>query len=149
MFAIIRPTFEQLEAWSAMRFELWPHHTVDELRAEAKGYLSTPDTTPIFLCVNEVNQPIGFLEGSIRPNAEGCRSDKVGYVEGWFVKKELRGTGIGADLMRAFFVWCLDQGIYEVGSDTWLWNEDSIKAHAAMGFTETERLVHFRKNLLQ
>lgn len=149
VFTIIRPTLPLVEAWVAMRLELWPDHTFEELRVEAMAFLSTPDSTPVFLCLDDDHKTIGFLEGSVRVYAEGCSSERVGYVEGWFVAKEIRGVGIGALLMGSFFEWCKQHGIHEAASDTWLWNEDSIKAHVALGFTETERLVHFRKNLLQ
>lgn len=132
-----------------MRLDLWPHHAIDELRGEAQTLLLTPNLTPVFLCISDQNEPIGFLEGGIRPYADGCDTNRVGYVEGWFVKPSARGKNIGTMLMEAFFEWCKAQNITEVASDTWLWNEESIKAHTTLGFKETERLVHFRKNLLQ
>jgi uncharacterized protein (TIGR02246 family) len=38
---------------------------------------------------------LGFAEVSIRPYAEGCSTDRVGYLEGWFVRPEARRRGVG------------------------------------------------------
>jgi len=148
-FSIVRATVEYLEKWVKMRSDLWPNHSTEDLEAEALSFLETSSKTPVFLCIDQAGQVIGFLEGNIRDYAEGCHTNQVGYVEGWYVDRTERGRGVGGKLMDAFFAWCLEMGISEAASDTWEWNEQSIKAHAALGFTETEKIVHFRKNLLQ
>ena len=43
--------------------------------------------------------------------------------------------------------WARSQGLKEMGSDTWLENERSIRAHLALGYSEVERLIHFAKTL--
>ena len=35
-----------------------------------------------------------------------------------------------------------------MGSDTWLDNEVSYRAHLAVGYQEAERLIHFNKHLV-
>ncbi len=40
-------------------------------------------------------RPIAFVELSLRAYAEGCQSDNVAYVEGWYVAPEARGRGVG------------------------------------------------------
>jgi hypothetical protein len=35
-----------------------------------------------------------------------------------------------------------------MGSDTWIDNEVSYHAHLAIGYTEAERLIHFKKRLI-
>ena len=37
----------------------------------------------------------GFLEVSIRPQAEKCHSGRVGYIEGWYVAPEAAGLESG------------------------------------------------------
>jgi aminoglycoside 6'-N-acetyltransferase I len=49
--------------------------------------------------------------------------------------------------VKAVEEWARSQGLKEMGSDTWLNNEASIRAHMAMGYRETERLVHFARML--
>jgi aminoglycoside 6'-N-acetyltransferase I len=87
------------------------------------------------------------VELSIRSHAEGCETDRVAFVEGWYVDNDHRGRGVGAALMRAAEEWGRASRCTELGSDTQLWNEPSIAAHKALGFEEVERLVAFRKAL--
>jgi aminoglycoside 6'-N-acetyltransferase I len=63
------------------------------------------------------------------------------------VVEPLRRTGIGAQLVRTAEEWARAQGCTEMASDTWLDNTLSQQAHAALGYEEVERLVHFRKSL--
>lgn len=148
-YSIIRARINDLGAWVQMRSVLWPNHQVDELIKEAISFLEAPFKTTVFLFLKNNTKIIGFLEGNIRDYTEECHSNRVGYVEDWYVHIIERKKGIGELLMQAFFSWCTEQSITEVASDTWLWNKGSIKAHIALGFIETQKIVHFRKNLLQ
>ena len=38
-------------------------------------------------------------------------------------------------------------GLHEMASDADITNEPSLKAHLALGYHETERLIHFAKTL--
>ncbi len=88
----------------------------------------------------------GFLELSVRDYAEGC-SGRTPYVESWYVDEDLRGVGLGGALMAAAEAWAREHGYSELASDALLDNEVSHQAHAALGFEEVERAVHFRKPL--
>src|SRR5882757_4204715 len=55
--------------------------------------------------------------------------------------------GVGTALVRAAEAWARSKGLKEFASDTQLANADSQLAHAALGFTEVERLVAYRKVL--
>lgn len=88
----------------------------------------------------------GFLELSLRNYAEGCRGDTP-YIESWFVDEDLRGTGVGRDLMAAAEHWARTHGYSELASNALLDNLASHAAHRALGFEEVERAVHFRKSL--
>ena len=61
--------------------------------------------------------------------------------------EDLRGQGVGKALVEAAEEWARSQGLSEMGSDTWLENEVSIRAHLKLGYEEAERLVHFVKKL--
>ena len=74
-------------------------------------------------------------------------SPRVGYVEGWYVDADLRGKGIGRALMARSEAWAKKMGFTELASDAELENDASIRAHGALGFRETFRLVHFVKSL--
>ncbi len=89
----------------------------------------------------------GFIELSVRDRVDGAESERVGYVEGWYVAPELRGQGVGRRLIEAAERWTAAQGLTELGSDVEWDNEGSLRAHAALGFEETFRLVHFLKRV--
>jgi aminoglycoside 6'-N-acetyltransferase I len=74
-------------------------------------------------------------------------SSRVAYVEGWFVEEDLRGKGAGRSLIANAEEWARENGFEEIASDAEIENEGSIRAHAALGFRETFRLVHFVKRL--
>jgi aminoglycoside 6'-N-acetyltransferase I len=57
----------------------------------------------------------------------------------------LRGSGIGRQLIAAAERWAIKHGLTEIASDAELENEASIRAHEALGFHVTFRLVHFLK----
>ena len=59
----------------------------------------------------------------------------------------MRGRGIGAALLEEAERWAAERGCTELASDATLDNVASQRAHAALGFTETERVVAFRKRL--
>ena len=44
--------------------------------------------------------------------------------------------------------WAIAKGCVEMGSDTWLDNEVSYRAHLAICYQEAERLIHFNKRLV-
>jgi aminoglycoside 6'-N-acetyltransferase I len=68
-------------------------------------------------------------------------------VEGWFVREEMRGRGIGKELMRKAEDWSRRQNCREIASDALLDNLGSQRAHSALGFEVVDRCVTFRKSL--
>lgn len=132
--------------WLRMRLLLWPEVESSDLLQEMERILADP-LTPVFVLQRPTGGLGGFLEASTRKYAEGCVTAPVGYIEGWFIDEDLRGQGLGHQLVRAAEDWARSQGLKEMGSDTWLENEVSIRAHLAMGYEEVERLIHFAKTL--
>ncbi|MCB9895037.1 MAG: GNAT family N-acetyltransferase [Planctomycetes bacterium] len=139
-----------LEAWVRMRNALWPNHSSDELRDDAERMLKG-DATPYLkiqtFIAEDDDGPCGFLEASLRGNAEGCSTSPVGYIEGWYVMADLRGEGVGRALVKAAEDWARGQGCSEMGSDAHADNEASRKAHKALGYKEKRPVVHFHKQL--
>src|SRR5437879_4212133 len=90
---------------------------------------------------------IGLAELSIRADAEGCHSDRVAYLEGWFVVPKARGHGVGRALVAAAEEWGRSQGCCEFASDSRRDNEVSAAAHRALGFIEVGLIRCFRKDL--
>ena len=137
---------EDKPEWLRMRLALWPDHTEEEFLVEMDAMLANPKT-PVFVAVREDGRLCGFLEAGTRIYAEGCKTSPVGYIEGWYVDKDLRGQGIGKALLQVAEEWARSQGLTEMASDTWLDNDGSISAHVKMGYKETVKLVHFAKKL--
>jgi len=89
----------------------------------------------------------GFTEVSIRDRVDEAVSEKVGYLEGWYVEPEYRGMGWGRKLVEAAEQWVAGKGLTEMASDAELGNEHAIAMHSALGFKETSRVVRFLKNV--
>jgi aminoglycoside 6'-N-acetyltransferase I len=142
---------EDLEALVAMCVALWPDAPPDDHRAHAAATLArTPRSTlPLELFVAEDgHRLIGFIEVGLRSHADGCDETRaVGFVEGWYVADDRRREGVGRALMKRAEAWARSMGPIEIGSDTWIDNEASLRAHVALGFEVIDRCVHLRKTL--
>ena len=90
----------------------------------------------------------GFIEVGLRSHADGCdMAQPVGFVEGWYVREDHRGKGVGRELMRAAERWARAKQCREMAADALIDNVGSHRAHRALGFEEVDRCVHFRKQL--
>lgn len=147
---IVRPAAPaDRDQWLAMRRELWRDEDQWLLATDVDKYFAgdEPLLHEVLLAFDGSSRALGFAELNIRPYAEGCETDRIAYLEGWFVVADARRTGVGAALMQAAEEWGRAQGCTEFASDALLENEVSEKAHKALGFTEVERLRCFRKAL--
>jgi len=145
---IVRNIAEQdLSEWFRLRRKLWDATSDDDHQAEMLDILDHSDTQLVVVADAGDNKLAGFLEASIRPFVEDCESDNVGYLEGWFVDAEYRRTGLGRALVAAAEAWARGKGATEMASDAEIGNEESLKAHLRLGYEETSRLVHLRKEL--
>ena len=131
-----------------MRRELWPGADADRAR-EVEQFFAGGLREPlaVLLAFDASNRAVGFAELSIRNCAEGCDTDRVAYLEGWFVVSDARRQGVGRALVQAAEAWGRAQGCTEFASDTHIDNAVSAAAHLALGFTETDRIRTFRKPL--
>jgi aminoglycoside 6'-N-acetyltransferase I len=134
--------------WQRMRTALWPD-TDDEHAAEIDeffaGRLHEPLT--VLLARDDANAALGFIELNIRNYAEGCLTNRIGYVEGWYVEPHARRRGIGRALFAAAEEWARAQGCTEMASDTEIDNDVSFAAHLALGYEESDRIICFKKEL--
>lgn len=137
------------EAWAAMRHALWPDTAAGEHAAEIDTMLAGTAASPLAALVAEDRAAglLGFAEVSIRAYAEGCRTARVGYLEGWYVVPGARRTGVGRDLVRAAEDWARERGCSEFASATEEANSDAASAHRALGFTDLDLVRCFRKDL--
>lgn len=145
-YTIRRLQEKDLNEWFRLRKMLWDESSDEEHKVEMLDIYEHTETQLVLVC--ESNEKlIGFLEASIRPFVEDCHSDNVGYLEGWFVEPDYRRFGIGRKLVREAENWARRKGATEMASDAEIGNEMSLKAHLNIGYIETSRLVHLRKDL--
>ena len=146
----IRPA-ERADAakWLEMRYALWPEGSVDEHASEIERFFSGQAREPLAVLIAEdpAGRPLGFAELSIRPYAEDCGTDRVAFLEGWYVAPGSRRRGVGGRLVAASEDWARTQGCTEFASDAVLDDAASIAAHRALGFADAGRLQCFRKDL--
>lgn len=138
---------EDFSGWFRLRKMLWDESSDEEHRDEMLDIFLHFETQLVLVAENSDGKLIAFLEASIRPFVEDCETDAVGYLEGWFVESEFRQTGIGAKLVAAAENWARSKGCTEMASDSEIGNDLSLKAHQSLGYEETSRLVHLRKDL--
>jgi aminoglycoside 6'-N-acetyltransferase I len=137
---------------SRMREALWPESSAEEHARDLAPVLAGEPVgaMPLVNFVAEAPGGVlaGFLEATLRSHADGCDPrHPVGYMEGWFVKEEYRGKGVGAQLVAAAEDWARGHGCAEMASDTWIDHVVSQRAHEALHFEVVDRCVHYRKSL--
>jgi GNAT superfamily N-acetyltransferase len=150
METVVRhPQAEDRDEWTRMRGALWPDSPAEEVAAylagNLSGWLSGLHAVAAFVAVRPAGGLCGFLEASVRPIADGCTTQPVGYVEGWYVDPDVRRQGVGRMLLAAAEAWAASQGCREMASDAHLSNAISITAHKALGFSDDAPTVRFRK----
>lgn len=145
---VVRALVEaDLNEWFRLRQLLWDRTPEDDHKSEMLDIIQHPDTQMVFVAESADGGLVGFLEVSIRPFVEDCVTDNVGYLEGWFVEEDYRRKGIGAALVKNAEDWARTRDCREMASDAEIGNEMSINAHTSLGYEETSRLVHLRKEL--
>jgi aminoglycoside 6'-N-acetyltransferase I len=146
MDIVVRPMHAgDRAAWIQMRAALWPE---DSAAAHAKGIddlLAGTDAWGLIAETAGGDAAAGFAEIAIRPYANGCDSMPVAFLEGIWVKAQYRRRGVATRLVTHAETFIAAHGFRELGSDTQLDNHASHAAHRAWGFSETERVVYFRK----
>lgn len=145
----IRPLTENdLSEWLRLRLLLWDELDENDHKGEMVDIIENSDSQFVVVADLGSGRLAGFLEASIRSHVEDCETENVGYLEGWFVEEEYRRSGIGSSLVAYAEGWARHKGCSEMASDAEVDNEVSQRAHAHLGYTETSRLVHLKKELL-
>lgn len=119
-------TLQEAKEAANLALLLWPDHTLEEFAQEMNRFI-LQDNSIIFLAYHN-NEAIGFAQCQLRYDyVEGTSSSPVGYLEGLFVKEELRKQ--------------------EFASDCEIENETSLAMHLKLGFDEANRIICFKKDL--
>ena len=140
---------DDVETWLELRCALWPDGSEAEHAGDIDRFFARTSRDPaaVLLAEDAAGQVLGFAELSIRPCAEGCRTHRVGYLEGWYVVPEGRRRGVGRALVAAAEEWARARGCTEFASDTQRDNAISVAAHLALGFSDAGLVRCFRKEL--
>jgi aminoglycoside 6'-N-acetyltransferase I len=134
--------------WLEFRMALWPDADADDHRGYMAISLAQPERFLQLMMYDENRLAVGFIEGSIRGDyVNGTETSPVGFVEGVYVAPAWRRKGVARRLYEAIGDWAQARGCRELASDALLDNEASQRAHRALGFEETERVVYFSKKL--
>ena len=142
----IRPLLEADQAeWLRLRRALWPDHPLDDLKQQSLELWADQEHQPVFVAERPDGGLCGLVEVAIHTTAPGCTTDRIGYLEGWYVEVDVRGQGVGRRLAEAAEAWARSVGCREMASDTIPDYPASPAAHAALGYRIVE--WHFRKDL--
>lgn len=145
---IARPLSEtDLDDWFRLRRVLWDATSDQDHKSEMIDILDHHESQLVLVADAGDGRLVGFLEASIRPFVEDCHTDHVGYLEGWFVEPEFRKAGVGTMLVERAEEWAREKGCTEMASDAEIGNNSSLAAHLSLGYVETSRLVHLRKEI--
>jgi aminoglycoside 6'-N-acetyltransferase I len=151
---VIRPVQDSDAAeWLRLRMALWPDATPEREAQEIAHFLAVPARPALptlhaaFVCPRPDGGLCGLVEVAIHDTAPGCTTDRIGYLEAWYVDADRRGLGLGRALVEAAEAWARAAGCREMASDTTPSYPVSPAAHAALGYQEVERA--FRKDLDQ
>lgn len=138
-----------LPQWAQMRIGLWAWDTVEDHAEEAEElFLSANPDRAAFVALNVNGSLSGFAEATIRRDyVEGCDTSPVVFLEGVYVRPEMRRRGIARALSEAVAEWGRTRGATEYASNALLQNADSHAFHTGIGFAETERIVFFKRAL--
>jgi aminoglycoside 6'-N-acetyltransferase I len=149
---IIRPVKSSDTAeWLRLRKALWPDSDAGRLAEEIGHFLAAPEQSVIptlhaaFVCARPDGTLCGLVEVSIRNEAPRCKTDRIGYLEAWYVDEDWRGQSVGQALVKSAEAWAKAQGCLEMASDTTPDYPLSPGAHEALGYQEVER--YFRKEI--
>lgn len=146
MAHIVKCDAKMIPQWVALRIALWPDEDPEIMTREAPGMLEQRDL--LVLVARDGDAVTGFVEAAIRRDyVNGCETSPVAFVEGIYVVPEARGRGVARALIAAVEDWARTLGVKEWAADALLDNHQSHAMHRALGFSETERVVYFRKLL--
>lgn len=135
------------EPWLEMALALWPDEKSDGLRIVLNDLISSPNHKNI-IAMSDNEQPIGFANFSIKNDyIEGSETNRVGFVEGVYIKPEFRGQGIGKQLLQLGERWASSRGCTEMGSDAYITNMESRLFHKKSGFSVAGEIVCFIKKI--
>ncbi len=143
---IVKATSKDSLALAKIAIKMWSEHSLDELAKEFEDTIDCEESAIFMLMVD--NQAVGFAQCQLRHDyVEGTDTSPVGYLEGIFLEQEFRHRGHAKKLLAQCEEWAKNKGCTEFASDCESDNDESLKFHINMGFTEVNRIICFKKQL--
>lgn len=125
---------------------LWPHNDLEEMENEMESILSDKEQA-VFLSWDK-DKAVGFVHCTLRHDyVEGASYSPTAYLEGIYVMEDYRNHGVARDLLAACEQWAKEMNCSQLASDCELSNSGSLVFHLKNGFTETNRIICFLKDL--
>lgn len=145
---IVAATAADSADWAELRQALWPNSGLAAHATDIAALLATPGDTINLITRLPDGRAVGLAEAALRHDyVEGCKTSPVAFLEGIYVAPDCRRLGIARGLVAAVEDWACAHGCSEFASDAALDNLASQQMHGALGFSETQRVVYFRKVL--
>lgn len=135
------------QEWVQMRNALWPQG-LEAMEAALADLQRLGVNYVGFVAKTKEGELAGFAESSLRPYVNGCETAPVAFLEGIYIHPPYRQQGLARWLIEEVEAWAKTCGCTELGSDALTDNLSSHAMHEALGFTETERVIYFRKPLV-
>jgi len=136
------------DGWLSLRLALWPNCTRERHASEMSTFCANPDRYAQFVAYDGARNPVGFVEVALRNDyVNGTTTSPVAFLEGIYVVPHARRKGLARALVARGEQWAVSVGCSEFASDARLENVASHAMHRCLGFSETERVVYFRKQL--
>src|SRR5215469_628367 len=132
--------------WAEMRTALWPDETPLTHAKMVHELLGDGDSLSLIAEARD-GIALGFAEIAVRKYANGCNTRLSPFSKAFGSDRNSGGKGIGRRLLAHAETLLAARGFRELGSDTWIDDCTSQAARLAWGFSETERVVYFRKIL--
>lgn len=91
---------------------------------------------------------IGCAEATVRVDfVNGCLASPVAFLEGIFVEPAQQRRGIARARCAVLERWAVARGGTELASDAPFENDAGRDFHRSVGFTPTERVIFYQKEL--
>ena len=143
---IRKAEIKDLAILAELACQLWPNHTVEEMRVAYAQIIEKPDAAFFLAFAQET--AVGFAQCQLRCDyVEGTDASPVGYLEGIYVAEACRKQGVAKALLTACESWAKSKGCCEFASDCELTNTQSLQFHLRVGFEEANRIICFTKKL--
>jgi len=112
------------------------------------AFCANPDRFAQFVAFDGARNAVGFVEVALRSDyVNGTTTSPVAFLEGIYVVPHARLKGVARALVARAEQWAVSVGCSEFASDARLENAASHAMHRSLGFSETDRVVYFRKGL--